>query len=186
MANEPRAAQLFLLRKIPASEMPFTLREDLMRWLSSPFWVYARLMLVILVAQYFLPPLRLGIDVLWDPNARTIVAAIAVLPSFIIGYIRSRQEFKHQMSPTMYTREMSFAALLGAGVSLFGAYALGLPLTVPLAAAWFLLVIVWIAVTIIVSVYISGSIRVVLLRERLERAEEEGIVVPFEQSARMW
>lgn len=186
MAKEPRSAQLFLLRKIPASVMPFTLREDLMRWLSSPFWVYARLMLVVLVAQYFLPPLRIGIDVLWDSNTRTVVAVIAILPTLVIGYIRSRQEFKHQMSPTMYTREMSISAVIGAGASLYCAWALGLPLTLPLAAAWFILVLAWIGVTIIVSVYISGTIRVVVLRERLERAEREGIYVPFEQSSRMW
>lgn len=186
MADEPKSAELFRLRKVPSSVMPYTRGENFMRLMSAPFLIYAPLMIIMMIAQFFVPSPRIGIETIWEPSLRTIIGCVAIAPSFIVGIVRTRQEFKHRLSPTLYVKEAAFSAVFGALLAGLVAWALGATLTIPFAVMAFLLTLLWIGVTAIVAVFISGNIRLSLLRRRLDRAEEMGLDVPFEVSARTW
>jgi hypothetical protein len=186
LSDEPESAEVFRLRKVPSSLMPYSRGEDVMRLFSAPFLVYAPMMIAMMVAQYFVPAPRIGVETLWDSGLRTIIGLVAIAPSMIVGIVRTRQEYKHKYAPTLYVKEIAFSAVFGALLAGLVAWSLGAPMTPVFATIAFFLTLMWIGVTGIVAVFISGSIRLKLLRNRLKRAESLGIDVPFNVSARMW
>lgn len=184
--SDLRTDELFRLRKVPSSVMPYTRREDFMRMASSPFLVYAPLMVLMVTVQYFIPAPRIGVESLWDADLRTVIGIVAIAPSLVMGGVRTRYEFKHHLAPTIYAKEAAFSAVFGALLAGLVAWSLGAPLTPIFSTVAFLLTFLWITVTGIVAIFISGTIRLSLLKKRLKRAQDERIEVPFEMSAQVW
>jgi hypothetical protein len=177
VASESGAADLFRLRTIPSAVLPYTRREKVLRFFSRPFFIYVALMALLMVVQFFVPAPRFGVETVWDADLRTVIGLFAIAPSIIIGTVRTRQQLKGLIGPSLFAKEIALSAVFGALLAGIVAWSLGAPLTPVFSGVAFILTLLWISVTGIVSVFFSEIATLTVIRDRLKRAKALGISV---------
>jgi hypothetical protein len=166
------------LVEIPTSELEDVGKERFFRIMSYPvMWLIPLLVSVVLI-QCTLPQIRIGVDQLWDPWMRVLVLGVAILPVSINSIFQARHRYKLWKLPRLAMGSVFISALLGSALALAVAYLMKIALTWQLGLLLFVLIIIWIWVTGVVSAYIAGQSRIEMNYRRAERTDQPGQIVP--------
>jgi hypothetical protein len=157
--------------EISTEEMPDTLGERLLRVASYPSLWFLGFLMMFLAMPIALPTVRIGVETLWDPALRMVVAVVAVLPAALTSIEIAIRRLKQRRAPRLSVRRITAAGVIGGILAFIAAYSFGAPMTPALGAAAFAAVLYWIWSTCIVSVYIGANARHTLNRRRAERAD---------------
>jgi hypothetical protein len=160
--------------EVPPAMMPDTPYERFLRTLSYPIVTMLPALLIVIVAQAFLPPPRIGVDTVPDGTLRIILGLVAIAPVTALGITLSWRRYKKRRMPRPDLGRMMLAAGFGSVLATVVAASMGAALTPTVAVTVLVAVAGWIAATALFAAYIGSLARFHLCAIRRRRAEASG------------
>jgi hypothetical protein len=154
--------------------MPDTAYERFLRILSYPVMTMLPALLIVIVAQAFLPPPRIGVDTVPDGTLRVILGLVAIAPVTVLAITLSWRRFKKRRMPRPDLGRVILAAMFGSVLAAVVAASMGAALTPMVAVTVLIAVAAWIAATGLFAAYIGSLARFHLCAIRRRRAEVNG------------